>query len=454
MIVVEHQSHPQPAASFGYRISQDIPGLADMPLLAEFVDQHRAKQPLTGVVGLFIQHQLGNQAPMTEALIALGLDPEQIVWLDVPYTSNSRVRHHLTDLCGIPEENFWIHRYRVLDPYPSYQRRRVQELVRNRLQRQSDRVVVLDDGAYFIEAAATFKKRLRNLAIVEQTTRGVIKIQENAALHRYAQTVPVVNVAGSTPKLDLESPWIGVAVVSALQHHLDAVAAQRKEYRLAKSSQALVLGYGTIGQQVARFLRDRHAVRVFDPLKDVADQARADGFLIWDRQKSDERFGLVVGCSGRSSFGVGDYVFLDDHAVLASASSGSVEFSRSDFIDLAASSRIDDIWIDEEGLHEDEIHRPMFMELVDRRAAFLNSGFPINFDGRINCVPAPYMQPTSLLMVQGMLQAARTDETGCVQLDPDFCARLDQAFRKSLKADEVALLPQTPTPVPRECWTE
>ena len=418
---------------FDHDIDQRIPTLEDMPLLAGYVERLRPGQPLAGVTGLFIQHQLGNQVPMTEALIALGLEPQSITWLDVPYTASSRVRHHLTDSCHIPAENFWVNRYRVLDSYAMYQRRRVQELVRNMLDVQPERVIVLDDGAYFIEAAAAFKARLPHLAIVEQTTRGFIKIDDYAALKRFSEKIPIVNVAGSQPKLDLESPWIGTAVIAALNHHIAALQQERPGYDLDRATNALVLGYGSIGRQVAIELRNRYPVDVYvhDPDPVMANQAKGDEFRPWDRNDFDTNFGVVVGCSGRSSFGVGDYVYLEDRAILVSASSGSVEFSRKAFIDLAATSGADDIWVDTQGLHEDQIHRPLFLNLVDREAAFLNSGFPINFDGRINCIPSRYIEPTALVMVQGAIQAAAVTEAeaGCVQLDPKFCRWLDEAFR-------------------------
>jgi len=423
-----------------------------MPLLAEYVDSLRPRQPLAGVTALLIQHQLGNQVPMVEALIALGLEPGAITWLDVPYTSSSRVRHHLADVCRIPLDNFWVHRYRALDTYGTYQRRRVQELVRDTLRRSPERLIVLDDGAYFIEAAATFKRRLPHLAVVEQTTRGFIKISGNAALRLFGESIPIINVAGSTPKLDLESPWIGKAVSAALQHHASALRSLRDTYSLDRSTRALVLGYGAIGQHVAKELRGRHTVHVHEPDRRRARRAVADGFTPWDRTDLDTKFGLVVGCSGRRSLGVGDYVYLEDRAILASASSGSVELSRGAFIDLAATSGADDIWIDTQGLHEDQIHRPLFINLVDREVAFLNSGFPVNFDGRVNCIPARYIQPTSVAMVQGAVQAAAATQPGCVQLDREFCHWLHRSFRRTLSQEEAALLPRRRTASPRKCW--
>jgi len=83
-----------------------------------------------------------------------------------------------------------VHRYRVLGPYSNYQLRRAQELVRLLLRRQAKRLLVLDDGAYFLEAAVGFRERLHNLSVVEQTTRGLIKMEENAALNAMARRFP------------------------------------------------------------------------------------------------------------------------------------------------------------------------------------------------------------------------------------------------------------------------
>src|SRR5882724_8736577 len=96
---------------FGYELGDRVPTLRDMPLLADFVRRREPAQPLRGVTALLIQHQLGNQAPQVEALIRLGLEPKKITWLDIPYTSSSRFRSVIIERLGIPEENFWVHRY-------------------------------------------------------------------------------------------------------------------------------------------------------------------------------------------------------------------------------------------------------------------------------------------------------------------------------------------------------
>jgi hypothetical protein len=205
----------------------------------------------------------------------------------------------------------------------------------------------------------------------------------------------------------------------------------------------LVLGYGAIGQQVAAFVSSiqdfsRRRVYVFDKSNARMRMAKTEGFSLWEANDRC-RFKLVIGCSGRASFTAGDYVFLEDDALLASASSGTVELSREDFIELADSNPNDDVSIDRTGLDESCVHSDLRFHFVDRDVTFLNGGFPVNFDGRVNCVPAHYIQPTPTMMCAAAVQAVRTTRTGLVPLDPVFGRWLDAAFRAEL-GDEASLL--------------
>lgn len=302
-----------------------------------------------------------------------------------------------------------------------------------------ERLLVLDDGSYLLEALAGLRRRrLPDVAIVEQTTRGLIKIEENAALEYCSREFPIVNVARSRPKTTREPPFIGVAVTDALHRRLGSAV------RAGLNDRCLVLGYGAIGQQVAAFVSStqgfsRGCVYVFDKMEDRMRSAEADGFSLWEKDRH-LRFKLVIGCSGRASFTVGDYVFLEDGAFLASAMSGTVELSREDFIELADSNPADDIWIESEGLDVSRVHSDLRFHFVDREATFVNGGFPVNFDGRVNCVPAHYIQPTPTLMCAAAVQAVRSTRRGLLDLDPDFCRWLDAEFRAEL-ADEASVLP-------------
>jgi len=397
------------------------------PLVQALVDDYRDRQPLRGITALLIQHQLGNHVFQTQALIDLGLDARKIYWIDIPYTSTPAVRDALMAL-GIPADNLFTHQLKLFDCYATEQRRRVHAVAQHFIENPPDKLLVLDDGSYFLESIVCFERKIPQVAIVEQTTRGLIKIDENAALRHEAEQVPIINVAGSAPKKYLEPPFIAKAICHALMKKL------ADRYSAPHQQQCLVLGYGAIGRHVAQFIWKQlnfslGHIRVYDP---AFKGEHSCSFPLWDKRDLRARFDLVVGCSGRASFGVGDFVHLNDGAILASASSGSVELSRRDFIELAATSHDDDIWIDRASLNESNIHSDIPMHFPNRAVTFLNGGFPVNFAGNINCLPARYIQQTVAMMVRAAIQAVVADRGGVIPLDEGFCKQLEIDFRKLL----------------------
>jgi S-adenosylhomocysteine hydrolase len=406
---------------------QDIPSTT--PLIVKLLERYKGQKPLSGFTFLLIQHQLGNQVLMTKALIELGVKPNQLYWLDIPYTAISEVREHIERELKIPRKNFFINRYQVLDAYAPYQRERTQRIIRKFFKKPPEKLIVLDDGAYFIEAMATFNGRLPHIAIVEQTTRGIIKINNNAAFRHCALEFPIINVAQSKPKKKLESPFIAYIIFKKLQ--------QKLEKRYYKCN-CLLLGYGTIGKQVAALLRNtvihEDHLFVFDISIEAIKKAKKHKFKIWQRD-TNAKFNLVIGCSGTTSFGIGDYFFLEDHALLISGSSGSAELSREDFIELADSHLYDDIILLKDELDQKNIYSDLHFKILNKHVTFMNGGFPINFDGRVNCVPTHYIQPTIAIMVEAAVQAATATKKGMHEFnDPD--GWITKEFRKLLGTEK------------------
>jgi len=409
-----------------------------MPILDRWLERAAQDRPLAGVTALLIQHQLGNHVPQARALIELGIAPRDLYWIDIPYTSMAVVREAVRGL-GVPAKNLMVRKFHLTDRYAPFQRLRVQRFLRKLLKDPPARLLVLDDGSYMLEALACMRQRPPSIAIVEQTTRGLIKIEESAALEACSREYPIVNVARSGPKTTLEPPFIGMAVCDALRRGLGSAL------RVGPRDHCLVLGYGAIGRQVAAFAHQiqgfpRERVHVHDTVPERMRTAASDGFTPWVRNDRSVRFTLVLGCSGRASFKVGDHVLLEDGAFLASATSGTVELSREEFIELADASPHDDIEIIRAGLDEFEVHSALHIRFIDRAATFVNGGFPVNFDGRVNCVPAHYIQPTPTMMCAAAVQAVNSTEKGLVELDYAFGRWLDAEFRSELE-DEASILP-------------
>lgn len=422
------------------------------PLIERYVSSMNGRKPLDGSRLLLVQHQLSNQISMVDALIRLGADPGEMYWLDIPYTSTAVVRDFVVEQHGVPEKNFFVcDDYRVLFPYATYQHRRTVDAVLE-LARFSDRpLLVLDDGAYVLKMLSALKRERwpKQIGLIEQTTRGFIKKQNSAAMQAVAAQVPLVDVARSAPKKHLEPPFIGMAVCASLERAVRPIIGEQPV------GKALILGYGSIGEHVATYLAshfnlDKLETYVYDRNKERVDTAKRRGFSPWDPSDLSLRFDLVVGCSGSSSFAIGDRAFLNDGALLVSASSGAVELSRKEFIEIADASDHDDIEIDRDNLDETDIHANIKIRLVDSTATFVNAGFPVNFDGTTNTIPLRYIQQTPVMMAAATVQLAdamNSNKTGVIDLDPDFCKWIDKHFREVLGDDEHMLFPP-----PEDAW--
>jgi S-adenosylhomocysteine hydrolase len=425
-------------------IDQSVP--LNRHLLDKWVKEQTKEniKPLEGITLLLIQHQLESQVPLVQAFIKLGLDPNNLYWIDIPYTSSERVRQAMNKSLKIPLGNFRNHSYHVLDKYSPYQIKRVGEIYKEFLSTKPNKLVVLDDGAYFLEAVSNFSNKLPAVAIVEQTSRGFIKIEDSKILQNYMSQIPIVDVARSKPKITFEPPFIGKSVCKALSRHIRGC----RQFVKTPKVRCLLLGYGTIGQEVAKYLHEelefeKNRIHVYDPRSDKQKKAKEIGFSCWNREELRQRFNVVVGCSGRQAFKLDDYIYLEDYALLASASSGTVELSREVFIEKADESDIDDISITREGLDESNVHSNITIKLIDRSATFVNGGFPVNFDGGKDCDSLIHLQPTRIMMLAGAIQAVKAIKNkykGKLDLDSNVCNWFEN-LRKS-KGSESHLLPK------------
>lgn len=407
---------------------EDLPQVPchSLPLLDRVVDHARgmAPAPLSGWTVLMIQHQFANQVPLPAALVALGARPADVHWLDVPYTAHPVAVDEVVRR-GVPRRNMRVHELRLDQPYEPYQAERVTKVLAELRGEQVDRLLVLDDGAYTLGALARGAWRPPRLAMVEQTTRGHIKCELDAAVAREAARQPVVDVARSGPKVELESHVIAHTIRVALQARLD--------HGLGASSRVgcLVLGYGAIGATMAQVVRNsgivpEDAIVVWDPRREAVIRGAADGFAIWDRTQP-ARFGLVIGTTGQTSFSVADVRHLAERSWLVSCSSGSVEFDREQFVERAlAAGQV----VAPRDLTD--IHADIELALDGRRVTICNGGFPINLNGDLCVAPNEYIQTTTALMCTAAVQATCEERRGWLPVDRERQDLIANGYREFL----------------------
>jgi S-adenosylhomocysteine hydrolase len=396
-----------------------------MPLLVGLVEAHRPSKPLRGVSVLLIQHQLQDAYAQVQAFRDLGVDLSDLYWIDIPYTSFRAVREAVQDL-GVPSENLAVHDFSPMGSYTSYQLPRVRSWLERHWD-SSKRWVVLDDGGYFLGAVQGRTALLTGVALVEQTQRGMNTIRRNPHLRELAEQVPLINVAESKPKKQIEPSIIAKSIAGALEDTLNTTMPIGPEHNW------LILGFGSIGSAVAAEFVDRfdHSVEqihVFDPDPERQAEASNKGHPTWKRRVSSPLFSLVLGCAGSPSFARADVRHLREGSFVASGSSGSLELSRDEFIQEATAENSTGVSL----LNVPDIkslHSPLEFNVDGLGFTILNGGFPVNFDGkRIDRISTADIQLTASLMVCGAIQASKTTKVGITDLDIGLIPGLHHVF--------------------------
>ncbi|HEX6373325.1 MAG TPA: hypothetical protein VF006_30660 [Longimicrobium sp.] len=256
------------------------------------------------------------------------------------------------------------------------------------------RLLILDEGGIITPFA-----RACNIPVcaVEQTRSGARFL---AGIHNLQ--FPIVNVAESEAKLKHESPLIAHSILKALEGRMTY---HRPDLQL-NALQAVVVGYGVIGEAVARALRTAGAtVAIHDEDEARITVGREAGFVAPDLSVSGSQADVVIGCVGKSWSSEQLVDCLPDNALLACASSANVEFLG--FLRTALrqnSGMLPEAETEQSGLtwgHGDY----MVEHARGRRSWLLNAGFPVNFDGSIDVIPPRLFQLTRALMVAGAIQA-------------------------------------------------
>lgn len=402
------------------RFHRDIPTRipSTLPLLDRYRRHFSSPRAFVGLDVLFIQHHLAPWVPRVRAMLEDGLDADRCWFVDIPYSTHMRVRKELL-LLGCRQEQMAIPHQDPLAPYTQAQLRRVEDIVLELARRRPNKLLVVDDGAYFLrvlerrkDIAARFRGRTH---IVEQTTRGLRFIKELRSLQ-----FPVVSIAKTHTKVKLESPFIGAAVSRAVVRSVRARGKLKERLR-----RVAIVGFGAVGEATTREitkLRHRLGLQHEEPIhvveinEKLAARITELGARPLSRLSPQGNYDLIVGCTGYASFHVGQTSLLAHDALLASASSASVEFNRKDFLERADRPGSKLTIINRDEIRRDLIHAPITMNDGKRSFSFLNAGFPVNFDGRLECLPAWAIQPTHVLLYGACRQVLRTKRPGLKSL--------------------------------------
>ena len=320
------------------------------------------------------QHILPSAHFFLRSLIDLGLPTAHIALIGKCYSTSSTTYHAMREegIYVCPSSLQFDSHQSFDDQFKNNIRKLFEYVLSVKTVPKEATIILLDDGSELICMADHFFGEYPDVFGVEQTSSGYHK------LRKVNQKIPVINVARSHTKLEVESPMIARSQMKQLLRKFE-------EYSFIPKN-CLLIGNGAIGKKLNDLLEEHCNVKCFDRVKGRTD--------ILKSELNFKNYDLIVGTTGTPIITEKDYHRLQKGTWLVSASSSDVEFEAVK-LRRGAEQTTDchkDIWVKE-----------LFV---------VNGGFPINFhDTKKDNVPLEDIQLTFALLLagvcQGMLQKPR-----------------------------------------------
>ncbi|HRW58590.1 MAG TPA: hypothetical protein P5048_03095 [Chlamydiales bacterium] len=269
------------------------------------------------------------------------------------------------------------------------------------IQKQSKRLIILDDGGALIHMIATHFSDKINIPMIgiEQTSSGYNILKSNKI------SFPIINIARSNLKLKHETPFI----VEALENQI---------YSALKDFQGniLIIGKGIIGTSLFEKLSNKKfKVQAIDK-KEFSDPDTYYDEL----KKGISKASCIIGCTGTTSIPEHFHKYIKKDCILISASSTDREF--------------DSVHIRKHEPQTTICHK----HIKTSNKTLMNSGFPVNFTGETHSVAPEKIQLTRALIMGAIYQAlySQNHSSGLIDLDESIQDNIYNNFQKFLKNGE------------------
>jgi S-adenosylhomocysteine hydrolase len=356
-------------------------GYFRLPLL-EYLAHAMPKDLLGDVYLIGCQHILPSTHLMLKSMMDLGLQAENIGMIGKCYSTSKLAMENMI------QDGIYVCKSSVsFDSHESFDaqfRNNIemflkQQIIKMDIKKDS-KIIILDDGGELLLAAHNLLTDYKYIYGVEQTSSGYHKLNEVDL--RY----PIVNVARSKAKLNIESPMIIESIDTQLTNALSVLS--------LKPTSCLIIGNGYIGKCLLERLQNRYAlINCYDIERYKSDLTHMDL----------NEYDLIIGATGRNV--ISNNNMLRKGHILVSVSSSDREFNSVTFRNLLPRNT---------DCHQHVLCNDVWL---------LNSGFPINFYGTdYDNVPLLDIQLTIGLLFSGVLQLLSRMEHhyGFIELDENL----------------------------------
>jgi S-adenosylhomocysteine hydrolase len=366
-----------------------------LPVLEELYHRcpSQSQSILAQTVFVCVQHILSTTGSLFQSLIKLGAEPSNIFILGKCYSTNLDVLEEMLKLGINVSGGATPLRYGTFALTIEEEIRKLwDEVYRLKKNSSSKKMIIIDDGGKCLNSLLSeFRSDGWQVVGIEQTTSG-LKLRPKTLFE-----FPLIEVASSAAKLQVESPMVAEAVSRHICHAAASINA---------TSYGIV-GYGNIGKAVSAALcQQDYKVSVFDKSNKATSNAPEHISKEDSIRSLIDNAQFILGCTGKDILPDPDETLygMSGQKIFASCSSGDYEFKRLLLNEqLFINSRA--------GSHDKIGHTLQDTELYYSRGdsspkiKILRGGFPVNFDGSPESAPSVDIQLTRGLLLGAVIQA-------------------------------------------------
>lgn len=347
--------------------------------------------PVKDTIIVYIHHPLKTSVTLLQSILDLGANPNDVFVLGKHYsecptvvTEMKAMNVHYQD-CSEQIGLGLFHRSFLYDLSELWSG--VKKHIETHYQGQRKKIMVLDHGGHAVNTIPQVLLTNHDIIAIEKTTAGLVNINKEGIPPPF----PVIGVANSITKRELESPLIARAIVSKLK------AAGLMQFENEKLDCGVV-GYGAVGKALTDMLISLgHNVTVYDIDPSKINHLQ-HAIATKDLNALVASSNYIFGCTGQDiSTALDIFRLSKENKTLISCSSEDVEFLSL----LKEVQRLQNGKVAKQPLN-DVIYTTARNAIIK----IVRGGFPANFDNSGESVPARDIDLTRSLVLAAVIQAA------------------------------------------------
>ncbi|MBU0657171.1 MAG: hypothetical protein KJ914_18770 [Gammaproteobacteria bacterium] len=355
---------------------------------------------------IYVQHLLRSNIDCTDFLVGMGLERNNIVIIGKGYSTNSKV---LTEYIENGFKALDVDKgYTYLEAFDAQICRNIVKELHAIAERGFKQLLVIDEGGLGIQAlAAVLPSCFSRIAVAELTARGAHQY------HLLSNHYPIVDVARSKNKKEIEAAFIAQSMVSCLVQLLTAsFNADITKLRFG------VIGAGAIGSSIIIELR-RLGLNIVSWYDEASERS--------DRESVQEVVAgadIILSSTGKGFDWEPVLREVNRRIIFANCGSSDIEYRLWQLRARLAKHGYEFI--------TDVSGYPWRGNTILRRkqseCIFLRGGFPVNFDGSADPIPPEIIQITRATLMAGAITAVMTEKPGIIEVPEDLQQYLARDF--------------------------